>query len=85
MTKDWRHNAACGDKDPELFFPSAGEKTVAGRVQYDAAKAVCGSCLVVADCLAYALTEGLDSGVFGGKSPAERRESLNASITSIAD
>lgn len=73
---DWRHRAECSDADPDLFFPTAGEGTPAGRIQYAEAQAVCAHCPVAADCLEYALDAGLDHGVFGGTTPSERRDLL---------
>jgi WhiB family redox-sensing transcriptional regulator len=37
------------------------------------AKSVCARCPVRAECLAYALDNGLDHGIFGGATEAERR------------
>jgi WhiB family transcriptional regulator, redox-sensing transcriptional regulator len=72
--EDWRNDAACNGREPELFFPTAGEHTPPGRAQYAKARAVCASCPVRADCLDYAIEAGLDHGMFGGMTPGERRE-----------
>ncbi|WP_199432334.1 WhiB family transcriptional regulator [Qaidamihabitans albus] len=69
---DWRHSAACRDEDPELFFPVS--EMGPGARQTAEAKAVCARCPVRAECLDYALDNGLDSGVFGGTTERERRE-----------
>jgi WhiB family redox-sensing transcriptional regulator len=67
----WREAAACRQADPELFFPigSAG----VGASQIDQAKAVCASCLVREPCLAYALANGQEFGIWGGRDENERR------------
>ncbi|OLT18159.1 transcription factor WhiB [Pseudonocardia sp. CNS-139] len=70
-TDDWRLRAACRDEDPELFFPVSA--TGPGARQIARAKAVCARCPVRAECLAYALDEGLAHGVFGGTTEDERR------------
>jgi WhiB family redox-sensing transcriptional regulator len=62
---------ACGDVDPELFFPVAGRTGPAMR-QAKAAKAVCGRCPVRANCLSYAL-ETMPEGIWGGTTEEERR------------
>jgi WhiB family redox-sensing transcriptional regulator len=69
---DWRQRAACRDEDPELFFPVSDIGL--GARQADQAKAVCDRCPVRAQCLEYALDNGLDYGIFGGTTEAERRE-----------
>lgn len=68
---DWRFDAACRRENPELFFP-VGSDGPAQR-QAAAAKAVCRRCPVREHCLAYALAEGEDTGVWGGTDEAERR------------
>lgn len=68
---DWRHRAACADKDPELFFP-VGDSGPA-LLQIKAAKAVCRHCPVIAECLTWSIETGLDAGVWGGMSEDERR------------
>lgn len=71
---DWRHDAACRDEDPELFFPLS--EFGPGARQAAEAKAVCARCPVRAQCLDYALHTGLDFGIFGGATEAERRNLL---------
>lgn len=66
---DWRHRATCRDEDPELFFPIGDDGPA--LVQITAAKAVCASCPVVADCLSFALV-ALPDGVAGALTAEER-------------
>ena len=67
----WRDRAACKDSHPELFFPigSTGD----ALEEIDAAKAICRSCPVRKDCLAFAVETNQESGVWGGMSEDERR------------
>jgi WhiB family redox-sensing transcriptional regulator len=73
MTLDWRHRAACRNKDPELMFPFAEPGTKIYDWQVDEAKAVCARCPVTSECLAFALSEGMEHGVWGGVDAVERR------------
>ena len=67
MTDDtWMARGACRPQDPALFFPPLGAST-------EDAKAVCALCPVRARCLEYAILEGIEHGVWGGASDAERR------------
>ena len=70
-TMDWRHEAACRDEDPELFFPIGN--TGPALAQIEEAKKVCNRCTVKDACLAWALESGQDAGVWGGLSEDERR------------
>lgn len=69
---DWRTRAECLSEDPELFFP-VGSSAVAIK-QTERAKSICRSCTVVHQCLSYALENGQDSGVWGGRSEDERKK-----------
>lgn len=68
---DWRHKAACLTEDPDLFFPVGN--TGPALQQIEDAKKVCLVCIVREQCLAWALENGQDHGVWGGKSEDERR------------
>jgi WhiB family redox-sensing transcriptional regulator len=65
----WMKSASCRELDPvtvgSLFFPVDGSTREA--------RAICGSCVVAADCLDFALDEWIPYGIWGGKTPAERR------------
>ncbi len=68
---NWRDLAACRDEDPELFFPIG--HTGPAVMQAEQAKAVCRRCPVQWECLNWALENGEDDGVWGGKTDKERR------------
>jgi WhiB family redox-sensing transcriptional regulator len=68
---DWRHQAACLNADPELFFPVGN--TGPALMQIAEAKKVCRTCPVREPCLQWALDAGQDHGVWGGMSEDERR------------
>jgi WhiB family redox-sensing transcriptional regulator len=63
---DWRSAAACRDMDTDIFFPASDEE--AGP-----AKAVCAICPVREPCLAFAMANRQEQGVWGGLTETERR------------
>jgi WhiB family redox-sensing transcriptional regulator len=70
----WRDAAACLGTDTDAFFPAKG-----GSTRY--AKRICRSCPVRAQCLEEALEwdaiqAGGPAGIWGGKSPQERKAIL---------
>jgi len=67
----WRERAACLREDPDLFFPVGNGGLTPARI--DEAKAVCGRCPVVEQCLELALKSGQADGVWGGTTESERR------------
>lgn len=70
---DWDLLAACRDApDPDLWFPIS--EVGPGARQTAQAKAECARCPVRAECLGYALDNGLDYGIFGGLTADERRK-----------
>jgi len=66
VTREWMDDALCATTDPEAFNLATGGSSAR-------AKAICAMCDVRAECLEYALTNGLGSGVYGGLLPVERR------------
>lgn len=68
---DWRHQAACRNEDPELFWPIGN--TGPALLQIEDAKSVCRRCDSVDACLQWALDTGQDYGVWGNASEDERR------------
>ncbi|WP_151485117.1 WhiB family transcriptional regulator [Streptomyces albicerus] len=67
----WRERAACLRVDPDLFFPIGNSGLT--HEQIDEAKAVCGRCPVMAQCLNWAVQAGHVEGVWGGTTESERR------------
>jgi WhiB family transcriptional regulator, redox-sensing transcriptional regulator len=65
---DWSSQAACRNGDPDALF-------VQGAAQ-NRAKAVCMGCPVRAECLADALDNRIEFGVWGGMTERERRALL---------
>jgi hypothetical protein len=64
---NWRDDAACAQTDPEIFHPKKGVSVREG-------KSMCAVCPVVETCLAYALANDEDTGIWGGMAAAERRK-----------
>ncbi|WP_280874673.1 WhiB family transcriptional regulator [Streptomyces pseudovenezuelae] len=67
----WRERAACLRVDPELFFPISSSGPTLRQV--DEAKAVCGRCPVMEQCLDWAVRVGQVEGIWGGTTDRERR------------
>jgi WhiB family redox-sensing transcriptional regulator len=66
--QDWSRQAACRGSDPDELF-------VQGAAQHKA-KVVCGGCPVRTECLADALDNRVEFGVWGGMTERERRALL---------
>jgi WhiB family transcriptional regulator, redox-sensing transcriptional regulator len=62
----WKRLGKCRAYDISMFF-STEPRTI------QAAKKICSECPVRSKCLEYSLDEGVDFGVWGGKSEKERR------------
>ncbi|HSV67243.1 MAG TPA: WhiB family transcriptional regulator [Mycobacteriales bacterium] len=73
---DWQMRGSCRSRDSRLFFHPEGERGSSRAAREAAAKAVCKSCPVIADCLRHALAAREPYGVWGGLSEAERAEVL---------
>lgn len=69
LTEEELLAAVCPQTDPEIFFAELGEG-------YHAAKRVCHGCPIKERCLAWALQEGIEFGVYGGASPLDRKRIL---------
>lgn len=65
---EWASLANCSGQDPDALF-------VRGKAQHEA-KAVCKNCPVLAECLAEALDNRTEFGVWGGMTERERRALL---------
>jgi len=62
---DWRLEAACRTKSPELFYPTNRRKTAAAR-------AICAACPVRQACLDHAIANREPEGIWGGMDEVER-------------
>ncbi len=65
--ESWREGGACFDRLDVSFFPSPEDHAAIVR-----AKALCASCPVLDDCLAFALETNQTDGIWGGTTPQER-------------
>jgi WhiB family redox-sensing transcriptional regulator len=70
---EWTQRAACRDLDINLFFPKRDDKRDHGDNYAPEARAACAGCPVAAHCLMYALNNNERHGLWGGKSPNQRR------------
>src|SRR3989440_12428070 len=68
MVADWPSMAACRNGDPDALFVQGAEQNVAKRI--------CRSCPVRYECLADALDNRIEFGVWGGMTERERRAPL---------
>jgi WhiB family redox-sensing transcriptional regulator len=81
-TEPWVEDAVCAQTDPEAFFPEG--KGASAR----AAKKICVTCPVEAECLEWALINDERFGVWGNTSPRQRsamRARLGLTTTSSPD
>jgi len=70
VSGQWEGAAACRGADADLFFAP-------GATHEQRAKSVCRECPVRWECLAYALRNRVEHGVWGGLTDRERRRLLN--------
>lgn len=70
----WQERAACADLDTRLFFHPAGERGKGFEERERAAKRVCATCPVLAQCREFALQCAEEYGVWGGLSENERAD-----------
>ena len=69
---DWQRYGACRGHDSGQFFHPDGERGASRLRRELAAKSICRSCPVRAECAAHALTAREPYGVWGGFTEAER-------------
>jgi len=70
--EDWLDAASCRTVDPEIFFADTTDEK--SRRQIKEARDICGSCLVMNECLDYAIQNKIPYGIFGGLDPEERNK-----------
>ncbi len=68
MIADWPSMAACRNGDPDALFVQGAEQNIAKRI--------CRGCPVRYECLADALDNRIEFGVWGGMTERERRALL---------
>src|SRR5689334_24970980 len=68
MIADWPSYAACRTSDPDALFVQGAEQNIAKRI--------CRGCPVRYECLADALDNRIEFGVWGGMTERERRALL---------
>jgi WhiB family redox-sensing transcriptional regulator len=66
----FQDSAACGPESQDLWFSELASKVAK-------AKAICATCSVMDKCLQFAIDSDIEHGIFGGKTPAERKELVN--------
>lgn len=64
---DWQTDASCAQIGGDAWFPEPGDPGTAARI-------ICSSCPVQQECLDYALQERIEHGLWGGRSPNERKQ-----------
>ncbi|MDE0927696.1 MAG: WhiB family transcriptional regulator [Acidimicrobiales bacterium] len=70
----WQDNAGCrGPKTGEFFPPINGERRHEKRDREVRAKNICAQCVVLSQCLDYAVNIREVHGIWGGTSGTERR------------
>lgn len=69
---NWQDDGACSVRDVPLFFAAEGERQAEREIREAEARALCGSCLVRAKCLEYALRNSIRYGIWGGLNGEER-------------
>lgn len=68
VKEDWATEGLCRDADPDTLFVQGREQRLA--------KVMCRGCPVIAECLADALDNRTEFGVWGGMTERERRALL---------
>ena len=68
----WQDRAACAGTTMLLFFGRDGETQAEREARESEARAVCASCPVRSECLAYALRHSVRYGIWGGLNEPER-------------
>lgn len=63
---DPRDKGACKGLDATIFYPDNNDET-------EAAVAICQECLVVQECLDYAMEKREEFGILGGKTQTQRK------------
>lgn len=71
----WQLKAACRGPHAEVFFPPAHAERKDEKIQREyRAKAICRTCAVCDECLAYAIRIHEPHGIWGGLNEMERKQ-----------
>lgn len=70
----WQDNAACTGRDDVDWFPQPGTDA-ARRANLAAARAICDTCPVKAQCYAEAMADPFTAGIWAGTTEGQRRRS----------
>jgi WhiB family transcriptional regulator, redox-sensing transcriptional regulator len=73
---DWQMAALCRGMDPGIFFHPSNERGEKREQRENAAKKICSSCPVSAQCLQHAIKVREAYGVWGGLGERERIDLL---------
>jgi WhiB family redox-sensing transcriptional regulator len=82
---DWQLLGSCRGQDSARYFHPDGERGASRGRREAAAKIICQSCPVRAECAAHALTTREPYGVWGGFTEAERLRLLSTGWEDLAD
>ena len=75
---EWQYQAACRSLPTEMFFHPDGERGPRRKNRENAAKAICYSCPVLAQCREHALASQEPYGIWGGLSEEERFDLISS-------
>lgn len=78
---EWWAQAACRDRNAELFFHADRERGPARALRAAKAKGVCGLCPVMLRCREYALAHREPYGIWGGLDEHERARLLAEQVS----
>lgn len=82
---DWQRHGACRGRDSTQFFHPEGERGASRLRREVAAKALCRTCPVRAECAAHSLAAREPYGVWGGFTETERLRLLAAGWDDLFD
>lgn len=78
QARDWRDQAACTGHDPELWFPQTRRTPATTQ-----AKRICAGCPVRGECLAFALDNRIEHGIWGGLTERASRAARRGRATGV--
>lgn len=71
---EWADHGVCRDSRDDVHYPTGAEDSPGYRLAAAIAKRECAGCPVRTECLSFALDTHEPYGVWGGTTPAERRD-----------